>query len=46
MARDSVNNEKKEMTELINKHSKQLQSFVDESIDDMVKERRLMVENN
>jgi hypothetical protein len=40
MARDSVNAKEKELTELMNKQVKTIQSFVDENIEDMVEERK------
>lgn len=40
MARDSVNAKEKELTDLMNKQVKTIQSFVDENIEDMVEERK------
>lgn len=40
MARDSVNAKEKELTDLMNKQVKTIQSFVDENINDMVEERK------
>jgi len=39
MARDSVNAKEKELTELMSKQVATIQGFVDENIEDMVKER-------
>ena len=40
MARDSVDAKEKELTDLMNKQVQTIQQFVDENIDDMVKERK------
>ena len=40
MARDSVNAKEKELTDLMTKQVKTIQSFVDENINDMVEERK------
>jgi hypothetical protein len=40
MARDSVNAKEKELTDLMNKQVKTIQTFVDENIEDMVEERK------
>ena len=40
MARDSVNAKEKELTELMNKQVKTIQTFVNENIEDMVQERK------
>jgi len=40
MARDSVNAKEKELTDLMNKNIKIIQTFVDENIDDMIQERK------
>jgi hypothetical protein len=40
MARDSVNDKEKELTDLMNKQIKVIQTFVDDNIDDMVQERK------
>lgn len=40
MARDSVNAKEKELTDLMNKQVKTIQTFVDDNIDDMVEERK------
>ena len=40
MARDSVNAKEKELTDLMTKQVKNIQSFVDDNIEDMVEERK------
>ena len=40
MARDSVNAKEKELTDLMTKQVKTIQTFVDDNIDDMVEERK------
>jgi hypothetical protein len=39
MAKNQVNNKERELTELMTKHAKDLQQFVDDNINDMVRER-------
>mmetsp|Transcript_6570 Transcript_6570/g.10567 ORF Transcript_6570/g.10567 Transcript_6570/m.10567 type:complete len:90 (+) Transcript_6570:922-1191(+) len=40
MARDSVNAKEKELTDLMTKQVKNIQTFVDDNIEDMVEERK------
>ena len=46
MAKDKVNEKEKELTEIMVKHSQSLEKYVDDEVNDMVKERREMLENN
>jgi hypothetical protein len=41
MARDSVAAKERELTEMVNKQIRTIQSFVDENVEDMVQERKV-----
>jgi hypothetical protein len=46
MAKNQVNNKERELTDLMTKHAKDLQTFVDENINDMVRERQILIDKN